>query len=166
MNQRNKSSESQVKFRQASKHCKICKKWSSGLIIKVLDFKSRGPIFKTNGLLQGQLRISSFQCQSIEYNELPGTGTVKSKLYPCSGSSVALRQLNPIQEMGSKFFLKFKGFLKHPNLHMLLKQESITSLELSSHDFCQFANSVFNNSKSAIPIFNFPEMFSSVSEED
>ena len=44
-----------------------------------------------------------------------------------------------------------KGFLKLPNLHMLLKQESITSQKFGSWDFWQIANSVLNKGKSTIP---------------
>ena len=31
-----------------------------GLVVKVLDFQSRGPVFKTTGWLQGWLSLSSF----------------------------------------------------------------------------------------------------------
>ena len=31
-----------------------------GLVVKVLDSKSRGPVFKTTGWLQGRLSLSSF----------------------------------------------------------------------------------------------------------
>ena len=52
----------------------------------------------------------------------------------------------------NKFFglvIITKGFLKLPNLHMLIKQkESITSQKLSSWDFWQIANSVLNKGKS------------------
>ena len=48
-----------------------------------------------------------------------------------------------------------------PNLHMLMKQESITSHKLGSWDFWRIANSVLNKSKSAItPLFNGPEVLS------
>ena len=35
--------------------------WSNGLVVKALDSKSRDPVFKTTGWLQGQLSLSSFQ---------------------------------------------------------------------------------------------------------
>ena len=74
--QQNKSSKSKLKFRQASNHCKRvleaakpakrylrliwqAEQWSNGLVVKVLDSQSRGPTFKTNGWLQGQLSLSS-----------------------------------------------------------------------------------------------------------
>ena len=34
--------------------------WSNGIVVKVLDSQSRGPVFKTTGWLQGQLSLSSF----------------------------------------------------------------------------------------------------------
>ena len=56
--------------------------------------------------------------------------------------------------------------MKLPNLHMLIKQESITSQKLGSHDFWQIANSVLNKGKSAIPpLFNGPEVLSSASDK-
>ena len=60
-----------------------------------------------------------------------------------------------------------KGFLKLPNLHMLIKQkETITSWKLGSQDFWQIANSVLNKGKSAIPpLFNGPEVLSSASDK-
>ena len=49
---------------------------------------------------------------------------------------------------------------------MLIKQESITSQKLGSHDFWQIANSVLNKGKSAIPPrFNGPEVLSSASDK-
>ena len=44
-----------------------------------------------------------------------------------------------------------KRFLKLPNLHMLIKQESMTSQKLGSLDFWRIANSVLHKDKSAIP---------------
>ena len=35
--------------------------WSNGLVVKALDSKFRGPVFKTTGWLQGQLSLSSFR---------------------------------------------------------------------------------------------------------
>ena len=59
-----------------------------------------------------------------------------------------------------------KGFLKLPNLHMLLKQESITYEKLGSQDFWWIANSVLNKGKSDIsPLFNKPEVLSSTSDK-
>ena len=59
-----------------------------------------------------------------------------------------------------------KGFLKLPNLCMLLKQESITFQELGSRDFWQIANSVLSKGKSAIPpLLNGLEVLSSASDK-
>ena len=44
-----------------------------------------------------------------------------------------------------------KGFLKLPNLHMLIKQEFITSQKLGSRDFLQIDQSGISRGKSAIP---------------
>ena len=45
-------------------------------------------------------------------------------------------------------------------------KESITSPKLCSQDFWQFANSVLNNGKSAVPpLFNNPEVLSSASDK-
>ena len=53
-----------------------------------------------------------------------------------------------------------------PNLHTLIKQESITSQKLVSHDFWQIANSVLNKDKSAIPpLFSGLEVLSSASDK-
>ena len=49
---------------------------------------------------------------------------------------------------------------------MLIKQESITSQKLGSHDFWRIPNSVLNKGKSAIPpLFNGPEVLSSASDK-
>ena len=59
-----------------------------------------------------------------------------------------------------------KGFLKLPNFHMLIKQESITFQKLRSWDFWQIPNSVLSKGKSAIPpLFNGPEVLSSASDK-
>ena len=60
-----------------------------------------------------------------------------------------------------------KRILKLPNLHMLIKQESITfSQNCGSRDFWRIANSVLNKSKSAIlPLFNGLEVLSSASDK-
>ena len=56
--------------------------------------------------------------------------------------------------------------MKLPNLRMLIKQESITSQKLGSHDFWHIANSVLNKGKSAIsPRFNGPEVLPSASDK-
>ena len=47
-----------------------------------------------------------------------------------------------------------KGFLKLPNSHMLLKQESIISQKRGSGDFWQIAYSVLNNLSTIPPLFN------------
>ena len=43
------------------------------LVVKTMDFQSRGSLFKTNGWLQGQLNLSSFRGRSNEYQEFLGT---------------------------------------------------------------------------------------------
>ena len=59
-----------------------------------------------------------------------------------------------------------KGFLKLPNMHMLIKQDSTTSQKFGSCDFWRIPNSVFNKGKSAIPpLFNGPEVLSSTSDK-
>ena len=59
-----------------------------------------------------------------------------------------------------------KGFLKLPNFHMLIKQESITFQKLRSWDFWQIPNSVLSKGKSAIPpLFNGPEVLSPASDK-
>ena len=59
-----------------------------------------------------------------------------------------------------------KGFLKLPKLHMLIKQESITSQKLGPWDFWWIANSILNKGKSAIPpLFNSLDMLSSASDK-
>ena len=40
-----------------------CSYRSNGLVVKVLDSQSRGPVFKTTGWLQGRFNSSSFQGQ-------------------------------------------------------------------------------------------------------
>ena len=60
-----------------------------------------------------------------------------------------------------------KRVLKLPNLHMLIKQESITSQKLGSRDFWQIANTVLNKSKSVMrPLFNGLEVFPSASDKE
>ena len=56
--------------------------------------------------------------------------------------------------------------MKQPDLHMLIKQKSITSQKLGCRDFWQIASSVINKSKSAIPpLFSGPEVLSSASDK-
>ena len=59
-----------------------------------------------------------------------------------------------------------KRVLQLPNLHMLIKQESITSQKLGCRDFWQVGNSVLRKGKSAIPpLFSDPEVLSSASDK-
>ena len=44
-----------------------------------------------------------------------------------------------------------KGYLKLPNLYMLIKQKSITSQKPGFWNFYQIGNSVLNNGKSVLP---------------
>ena len=70
-----------------------------------------------------------------------------------SESKVKFRQANG-------FLIIAKGFLKLPNLHILIKQESITSQKLG------ITNSFLNKDKSAIPLlFNSTEVLSSASDK-
>ena len=70
---------------------------SNGLVVQMLDSRSRGLEFKTARWLQDQLNLLPFQGRLSEYQKVLGT---KSKLYPHSGS-VVLRQLHPIHKKGS-----------------------------------------------------------------
>ena len=45
---------------------------SNGLMVRVLDSQSRGPMLKTTGWLQSWLNLSSFWNQSNEYQEFLG----------------------------------------------------------------------------------------------
>ena len=47
-----------------------CSQWP--LVVKVLDFQSRGPVFKATGWLQGWLSLSSFRGRWNEYQEFLG----------------------------------------------------------------------------------------------
>ena len=59
-----------------------------------------------------------------------------------------------------------KGFLKLPNLVMLIQQESITFQKLGSREFWRIANSVLSKGKSTMsPIMNGPEVLSSVTDK-
>ena len=51
----------------------------SGIVLKELDFQSRGPTFETTGWLQGQLSLSSFRRRSAEYQELLETWELNGK---------------------------------------------------------------------------------------
>ena len=58
-----------------------------------------------------------------------------------------------------------KCFLKLPNLHMVIKQESITFQKLGSREVWQIANSIHNKGKSAVPpLFTGLEVLSSASD--
>ena len=66
----------------------------------------------------------------------------------------------------SKVSIVAKGFLKVPNVHMLIKQKSITSQKFGSRDFLRIANSVLNKDKSTIlPLLDGSEVLSSASNE-
>ena len=69
---------------------------------------------------------------------------------------VLLNRINLLNlRLSSDRVIIVKGFLKLPNLHMLLKKESITSQKLGSWGFLQIANNVLNKGKSAIhSLFN------------
>ena len=60
-----------------------------------------------------------------------------------------------------------KGFLKLPNLLMLIKQNSlfISFQKLGSHNFRWIVNSFLNERKSAIPLFNRPEIIPCASDK-
>ena len=59
-----------------------------------------------------------------------------------------------------------KGFLKLPNLVILIQQESITFQKLGSREFWRIANSVLSKGKSTMsPIMNGPEVLSSVTDK-
>ena len=69
-------------------------------------------------------------------------------------------------ESSDRLVIVAEGFLKLPNLHMLLKRESITSQKLGSHDFWRIANSFLNKDESDLsPLFNGPEVLSSPSDK-
>ena len=56
--------------------------------------------------------------------------------------------------------------MKLPYLHILIKQESITSQKLGSRDFWRIAKSVLNKGNSAIPpLFNGPQALYSASDK-
>ena len=59
-----------------------------------------------------------------------------------------------------------KGFLKLPKLHMLIKQDSITSQKPGSRDFWRISNSALTKGRFAIPsLFNGPELLPSASDK-
>ena len=61
------------KFGNASRF--IDKLGSNGLVVKVLDFQSRDPVFKTTEWLQGRLSLSSFEVDKMStrnFQELSG----------------------------------------------------------------------------------------------
>ena len=51
----------------------------NGLVVKPLDSQSKDTGFETTGWFQGQLSLSSFQGQSIEYQELLETRELNGK---------------------------------------------------------------------------------------
>ena len=56
--------------------------------------------------------------------------------------------------------------MKLPNLHMLIKQECITSQKRGSRDFRRIANSVLNKGKPTVrPLFNDSEVLSSAPDK-
>ena len=59
------------------------------------------------------------------------------------------KNLLNLKESSDRLVIVVKGFLKLPNLHMPIKQESITLRKLGSSDFWRIACSALNNSKSA-----------------
>ena len=67
-----------------------------------------------------------------------------------------------LKESSDRLVIVPKGFLKLPNLHVLIKQKSFTSQKLGSWDFWLIANSVFSKGKFVIPLlFNGLEVLSS-----
>ena len=72
--------------------------------------------------------------------------------------------LNP-KESSDKLVIVAKGFMKLPNLHILIKQESISSQKLSQN-FWRIASGVLNNGTSVIPpLFNRREVLCSASDK-
>ena len=70
-----------------------------------------------------------------------------------------------LRQSSDRLVIVAKGFLKLPNLHILIKQES-TSQKLGSRDFGRIVNSIINKGKSAIPpLSNSPEVLSSASDK-
>ena len=83
--------------------------------------------------------------------------------------AVYASRINPLslKESTGRLVIVAKGFLKLPNLHMLLKQKSsIISRKLGSRDFWRIVNSVLKKGKSAVPLlFNVPEVLSSATDK-
>ena len=76
-----------------------------------------------------------------------------------------INRLN-LKKSSNRIVIVTKGFLKMPILHMVIKQEFITSQKLGPQVFWRIANSIFKKDKSAIPPpFNFPEVLSSASDK-
>ena len=76
-----------------------------------------------------------------------------------------INRLN-LKKSSNRIVIVTKGFLKMPILHMVIKQEFITSQKLGPQVFWWIANSIFKKDKSAIPPpFNFPEVLSSASDK-
>ena len=65
----------------------FCFSWRNCLVVKVLNSKSRGPVFKTTCWLQGWLCLSSFEVRYNEYQEFLSI-VVKSNLPPRNDSSL------------------------------------------------------------------------------
>ena len=94
----------------------------------------------------------------------------------CSAAIVHRNHIFPLyqKDKSSACKVKFsqasnrcKWVLKLPNLHALIKQESITSQKFGSRDFRQIANTVLNKGKSVIPhLFNGLEVFPSASDKE
>ena len=73
--------------------------------------------------------------------------------------------LPSLKRISDRLALVAKGFLKLPNLLMLIKQKVITSQKLSSQNFYQIANSVLNEGESAMRPFNGLVVLSSASDK-
>ena len=63
----------------------FCFSWRNCLVVKVLNSKPRGPVFKTTGWLQGWLCLSSFEVRYNEYQEFLSI-VVKSNMPPQNDS--------------------------------------------------------------------------------
>ena len=71
-----------------------------------------------------------------------------------------------VKENSGRLVIVAKGFLKLPDLHIQIKQKSLSLRRNLARDFCQFANSVLNKGKFVIsPLFNGPEVLSSESDQ-
>ena len=69
-------------------------------------------------------------------------------------------------ESSDRLVIVAKGFLKLPNLHLLIKQKGLSLPRNLVLETLQIANSVHNKGKPAIPpLFNNPEVLSSASDK-